>query len=105
MCAYLTFGDLLRGRLIHHFIDNEPALKGLIKGSSSKPDSCRLIHEYTLATVALACYPWLGFVYSEDNLSDGPSRRDLKLMLSLKAHFRQMVIPRLKAWLDPTFLQ
>ena len=31
VCAYLTFGDLLRGRLIHHFIDNDPALQGLIK--------------------------------------------------------------------------
>ena len=61
VCAYLTFGDLLRGRLIHHFIDNDPALKGLIKGSSSKPDSCRLIHEYTLATVAWPRYRFFHF--------------------------------------------
>ena len=64
VCAYLTFRDLLRSRLAHHFIDNQPALSGLIKGGSSQSDSARLIHEYTLTTIALACRPWLGFVYS-----------------------------------------
>ena len=86
------------------FIDNQPALSGLIKGGSGKSDMCRLIHEFTLATVAIACQPWLGFVYSEDNLSDGPSRRDLKLVLSLGAQFRLLSLPRLVAWLDPSFL-
>ena len=61
VCAYLTFGDLLRSRLVHHFVDNQPALSGMIKGGSPSADSARLIHEYTLATIALTCRPWLGF--------------------------------------------
>ena len=67
-------------------------------------DSARLIHEYTLATVALACRPWLSFVYSEDNLSDGPSRRDFGLVQQLRAEFRIMAIPRMVAWMQPSFL-
>ena len=103
MCAYLTFGDLLRSRMAHHFIDNKPALSGLIKGGSSQNDSARLIHEYTLATIALACRPWLSFVYSEDNLSDGPSRNEFGLVRQLRATFRVMAVPRLTAWLRPSF--
>ena len=94
----------LRSRLVHHFVDNQPALSGMIKGGSPSADSARLIHEYTLATIALACRPWLGFVYSEDNLSDGPSRRDHRLMARLKATFRLMVVPRLLTWLRPSVL-
>ena len=73
-------------------------------GEQRRSDLCRLIHEFTLATMAIACQPWLGFVYSEDNLSDGPSRRDLKLVLSLGAQFRLLSLPRLVAWLDTSFL-
>ena len=105
VCAYLTFPDMLRGRLAHHFVDNQPALSGLIKGVDLQATTQgRLIHEYTLATVALACRPWLSFVYSEDNLSDGPSRRDLGLVQQLRADFRIMVIPRMVAWMQPSFL-
>ena len=31
LCAYVTFPDLLRGRLVHHFIDNKAAEAGLVK--------------------------------------------------------------------------
>ena len=102
VCAYLTFPDVLSGRLVHHFIDNQPALRGLIKGSSGKPDSARLINEYSIAVLKLACRPWLSFVYSEDNLSDLPSRRDFQLMRTLRAVRRQGRLPSLASWLNPT---
>ena len=74
VCAYLTFPELLRGRPIHHFVDNQPALSGLIKGSSGLPDSALIIHAFYTEVAALGCRPWLNFVYSEDNGSDIPSR-------------------------------
>lgn len=99
--AYLTFPDIIAGRLVHHFLDNQPALRGLIKGGSGRPDSARLINEYSIAVLKLACRPWLGFVYSEDNLSDLPSRNDFKLLQTLKAVRRRGQLPSLVSWLSP----
>ena len=59
---------------MHHFIDNKGARAGIVKGSSGKPDSARIIDALHVELVALACQPWFGFVYSEDNLSDDPWR-------------------------------
>ena len=100
LCAYLTFGDILAGQLIHHFVDNMAALQGCIKGSSSRPEAARLINEYSLAVLSLSCRPHLGFVYSEDNLADGPSRDDFADMVRLGATQRAMCLPRLARWLS-----
>jgi hypothetical protein len=45
-CAYLTFPDLVRGRLVHHFVDNDAAKSGLIKGTSSSPHTARVLLDY-----------------------------------------------------------
>ena len=99
-CAHLTFPDLLRGRLVHHFVDNKAARGGLVRGSSGKPDCAWVIGEVHVQVLALACQPWFGFVYSEDNLSDLPSRgecRQLEDMLlrrySVRPHFRVCKLP------------
>ena len=58
--------------------------------------------EHHIQLVSLQCDPWVGFVYSEDNLSDPPSRGDFRLMRSLGARRRQMVFPRLHGfYVDP----
>ena len=98
VCAYLTFPDVIRGRLVHHFVDNDPAKSNLISGYSSHPDSARIIHEYHMQVVRLTCQPWIGFVYSEDNISDLPSRGAFQLMRKLKAIRRDCVLPDLSAW-------
>ena len=102
VCAYLTFPDLIEGQLVHHFLDNTSALNGLIKGSSTRPDSARLIHEYCVAVLRLACRPWLGFVYSEDNMADLPSRKEFAMLRRLRAARRRLVFPTLAAWLRPS---
>ena len=94
----LTFPDLLRGRLVHHFVDNSAAKSGLVKGASSSPDSARILLEYHLQVVRLQCSPWIGFVYSEDNISDPPSRGDFRLMRALGAVRRPMVFPQLRGF-------
>ena len=95
-CAYVTFDWLLRGQLVHHFVDNEAAKAGLIKGTSSSPHTAWVLLDYHIAIVELQCDPWVGFVYSEDNLSDPPSRGDFRLMESLGAKFRPMRFPALR---------
>ena len=104
LIAYLTFGDILRGRLVHHFIDNAGALSGLIRGSSGKADSSRILNHVHVQVAALTCQPWFGFVYSEDNLSDLPSRGDFALVKSLGAEIRDLQLPDLSGWALPAAL-
>ena len=101
LCAYLTFPDLLEGHLIHHFGDNMAAISGVVKGGSSLPDSARLIHAIHLQVLRLRCYPWFGFVYSEDNVADLPSRLDFVLMRRIGAVERRCVFPTELDWASP----
>jgi hypothetical protein len=80
----------------HHFVDNEAAKVGLIKGTSSSPHTSVVLLDYHVVVVELQCDPWVGFVYSEDNLSDPPSRGDFKLMQHLGARYRPMLFPALR---------
>ena len=94
--AYYTFPDILRGRLVHHFVDNRAAMSNMISGYSSKPDSAVLIGTSQEQILNLQCYPWFGFVCSEDNLSDLPSRHEFRLLRELKAKRRACRLPPLK---------
>ena len=96
--AYFTYPELLKGRLVHHFIDNTPARANAITGTSSSTISSRILHTYHVQVLSIACQPWAGFVYSEDNIADLPSRSEFTLMRRLKATYRPMVIPRLHQW-------
>lgn len=96
--AYLTFPDVLRSRLCHHFIDNQGAYYSMISGYSSKTDCATILHEYHLAILKLGCHPWIGFVYSEDNIADLPSREKYELVERLGATFRMAVLPDLLDW-------
>jgi hypothetical protein len=94
-CVYLTFPDLLEGRLVHHFVDNDAAKAGMISGYSGKPDSARVLLEMHVAVSRLQCHPWIGFVYSGDNISDDPSRGEFGLVRRLGAAYRACVFPAL----------
>ena len=100
LCAYITFPDVLGNMLAHHFLDNLPAMQSLIKGGSSGRISARTVHEYSLAVLSIACRPWKSFVYSEDNISDLPSRNEFRLLRRLRAVRRPMRLPSLSHWLD-----
>ena len=95
-CACFTFPDLLRGRLIRHYVDNNPAMQCCIKGSSGRRDMALILLDLHTQIFRLQCDPWFGFVYSEDNLSDLPSRSDYTLLQSLGARFRVCVFPPLE---------
>ena len=98
LCAALTFPAFLRGRLVHVFVDNQAAKAGLIKGTSSAPDSSRILLEYHVQVMRLQCLPWVSFVYSGDNLADPPSRGDFELMGRIGAVRRPMRFPRLQGY-------
>ena len=87
VAAYRTYPALLRDRLVHHFIDNQAARSALIKGYSGRRDSAVIVGLMHTTLATLACHPWFGFVYSEDNGSDGPSRGDFQLSQRLGGEF------------------
>ena len=89
VAAYLSFPEVLQGRLVHHFVDNMPALQGAIKGSSSAADSARVIHQLHISMTRLQCNTWFSFVYSEDNLSDLPSRSEFLILQQMGAVRRE----------------
>ena len=95
VCAYITFPDVLQGRIVHHFVDNTAALAGSIKAYSSRPNCARVIDALVARILKLSCRPWFGFVYSEDNLSDLPSRGSFELLVSLGSKRRALVRPSL----------
>ncbi|KAL1495392.1 hypothetical protein AB1Y20_016761 [Prymnesium parvum] len=97
LVAFLTFPDLFHYRLVHHFVDNKGALGGLIKGYSDKPDSARIINMVHVQVARFSCHPWFGFVYSEDNVADGPSRGDFSEVEKMGAEVSQLVWPDLQA--------
>ena len=70
----------------------------MISGSSPQPDSARVLHLYALQLGRLRCFPWVGFVYSEDNLADDPSRGRFELMRHLGALYRPPRMPPVDSW-------
>ena len=75
---YLSVPHLLEGRRVIHWIDNSAALAGLTKGYSGVTDSVRLVHAFHAFTVGLGVRIWFEYVPTKANISDAPSRRDLR---------------------------
>ena len=75
LCLYLTFPELLQGRILHHLVDNEGAKFSLIRSFSGSPGGERVLHAAATEIVGLGCFPWFSRVGSKDNISDGPSRK------------------------------
>jgi hypothetical protein len=99
VAVYLSFpADWLRGRLVHHFVDNQGALGISVKGTSSASDCSRLATALHVRILALGCQPWFGFVYSEDNLGDDPSRGEFSLLRALGSEEVPCRLPRLVVW-------
>ena len=93
VCAYLTFPDVLEGRVVHHCVDNESAKMALVSGYSGKLDSAALVCLYHEVVLGLGCNVWLSFVYSEDNWADEPSRGVYRSLLVAGARRRALVLP------------
>ena len=95
VCAYISFPYVLQGRVVHHFVDNTAALAGSIRAYSNRPDCARVIDALVARILKLSCRPWFGFVYSEDNLSDLPSRGVFDVLIALGSTRRVLVRPSL----------
>ncbi|CAE8621888.1 unnamed protein product [Polarella glacialis] len=69
--------ELYRNADILHFVDNQSALSGLIKGVSPKEDTAAILSVYTIMVAQLGSKVWYEFCESSANMSDGLSRDGL----------------------------
>jgi hypothetical protein len=103
-CAFLTFGDIVRGRKVLSFGHNTTSLSAVVHGYSASPELGRLSNATQMA--ALQCDVLFAHVPTDANIADIPSRdarsaSDLKIILNLgdtsdnELESRAMVLPHL----------
>ena len=80
-----TLSSELSGMRLWHFVDNQGALANLIAGSAAAMDIAGAIAAYHLIAVKHGIMPWLEYVESDLNVSDGPSRELENFALSITA--------------------
>ena len=85
--ALATWPSILADRQVIHFVDNNAAASGLVKGYSPTQDSSPLVGEYWLRASSARADIYIERVESKSNLSDGPSRLNFHLMKRLHARF------------------
>ncbi|CAE8621187.1 unnamed protein product, partial [Polarella glacialis] len=69
--------ELYRNADILHFVDNQSALSGLIKGVSPKEDTAAILSVYTIMVAQLGSKVWYELCESSANMSHGLSRDGL----------------------------
>ena len=79
-----TVPDVLRDRLVLHFVDNQGALANLVSGSSRDVDSKRIVLASALHLSSLSCRVWYEWVASAANIGDKPSRLEFDLVHALR---------------------
>ena len=98
LIARLTWAEILRGRHVVFFIDNNAARQSLIKGYSPSLPSCRILGEAALEDTRLECFSWYARVPSASNASDPASRLDFDRVRAILpgAEWSEPVVP--KSW-------
>ena len=77
--------EWFEGRTVWHYIDNQPACYGFIRGGAKCADASRLILLTLLRAARLACRPWFDYVDTESNYADVPTRPNLRDIAALLA--------------------
>ena len=70
----MLWADRLRDRDVIHYVDNEGAKYGVIKGSSPSRESAWLIHAFWDREIKNRSRSWVSRVPTCCNIGDGPSR-------------------------------
>lgn len=74
MSTYNTYGSLIQGRKVLHFIDNTVALSALVHGYSGKPELAKMVNIFYLQMIGLRASVFFDYVPSKANIADLPSR-------------------------------
>ena len=100
--ALCTWADILWGRDVIIFVDNDPAKDALIHGISSSAASSRLVRFTRTFCASIGLGAWYDRVASPSNIADAPSRGQFEALLRAGASQVQPVAPRLE---DPVVLR
>ena len=88
----LTDTDLI------HMVDNNTALSVLVKNYSTNEDCVKIASDFWLRAAKIRCNPWVDRVESDSNISDDPSRQNVKgLMSEIGAVFDEPVLSYLSS--------
>ena len=88
LAAYLVPGelrDVMSGRMIIHFADNQAANGVAVKGYSGARDLSTVVRIMQDEWAEMGVDPWVEYVRSAANLADQPSRGELGPLLSMGA--------------------
>ena len=92
--------EMLVGKHIDHYIDSQPALSCILKGSSKQQDLSDIAGRLWFECCHRMINYVVRYVPSKCNLADGPSRDDVSLLLSLGFVEVPFQLPIFKAKLD-----
>ena len=99
-----TWSHRLTNRLIVHYLDNDGARHGFIKGSSENPLTQVLVNTVLRQEETLRCRSWYARVPSAGNCADAPSRPEEAMPQWLLRAGRQVTPRGLPEWKEE-FLQ
>eukprot|EP00435_Cladocopium_sp_Y103_P036446 s2670_g9.t1 len=85
LLALTCWSDILGGRHLLAFIDNDGARHSWVKGGAESIHALRMIHRGTLLEAHLEVSPYFCRVPTRSNLADGPSCLDFALCRALGA--------------------
>ena len=91
--ALSMWKDILCNKQLIHFINNDSAAAGLVKGYFPQADSSAIIGEYWSVAATWGSDPYIDRVESKSNLSDEPSRFLFHTMDMYKANCAQPAFP------------
>ena len=74
--ARAVWAEFLHGQKIIYFIDNDPALRSLIRGTSSDASWRTVLLKYEELETVFQTFPWMARVASKSNIADWPSRNE-----------------------------
>eukprot|EP00435_Cladocopium_sp_Y103_P075041 s103_g53.t1 len=78
LLALACWGDILSGRHVLVFIDNDGARHSWIRGGADSVHALRMIHKGTLVETRMEVCPYFCRVPTMSNIADGPSRLDFR---------------------------
>ena len=92
--------DALRGREVIHWIDNQSALSGFVKGYSGQEDTSMVLNAFSFKVAELGFRVWWEFVPSAQNVADVPSRSRVRpdILDALGCRNHGFIIPEFATW-------
>ena len=88
-----TYGNMLRGRDVIFFIDNQSVCSALTKGCSRAWDIQIMATAWHLTTMKLGCRVWIEWVPSDSNPADILSRHGKSLFKTANGKVDELILP------------